>query len=121
MHVIEDSSIPSHRSAKRQEPSRRREGRACVHDHGSKEGTPLLRYRTRDHHLHNPGRCSCGRTLAKIHRLFGARTICSSSAASNVFPSQIEHALIEIEGTDPNYVIVLDRGGVAPRRRRIGW
>jgi phenylacetate-CoA ligase len=75
-----------------------------------KEGTPLLRYRTRDVTILTRGTCGCGRTTAKIHRLFGRTDDMLIIRGVNVFPSQIEHALIEIEGTDPNYVIVLDRG-----------
>jgi phenylacetate-CoA ligase len=75
-----------------------------------KQGTPLLRYRTRDVTFITRGTCACGRTTAKIHRLFGRTDDMLIIRGVNVFPSQIEHALIEIEGTDPNYVIVLDRG-----------
>ena len=75
-----------------------------------KEGTPLLRYRTRDITFITRGTCGCGRTTAKIHRLFGRTDDMLIIRGVNVFPSQIEHALIEIEGIDPHYVIVVDRG-----------
>ena len=75
-----------------------------------KEGTPLLRYRTRDVTFVTRGTCACGRTTAKMHRLFGRTDDMLIIRGVNVFPSQIEHALIEIEGTDPHYVIVIDRG-----------
>jgi phenylacetate-CoA ligase len=75
-----------------------------------KEGTPLLRYRTRDVTFLTRGACACGRTTVRIHRLFGRTDDMLIIRGVNVFPSQIEHALIEIEGTDPNYVIVVDRG-----------
>jgi phenylacetate-CoA ligase len=75
-----------------------------------KEGTPLLRYRTRDVTFLHPEACSCGRTTVKMNRLFGRTDDMLIIRGVNVFPSQIENALIEIEGTDPHYLIVVDRG-----------
>jgi len=75
-----------------------------------KEGTPLLRYRTRDVTFLRRETCSCGRTTVKMNRLFGRTDDMLIIRGVNVFPSQIEHALIEIEGTDPHYLIVVDRG-----------
>jgi phenylacetate-CoA ligase len=76
----------------------------------TKEGTPLLRYRTRDVTFLRREKCSCGRTTVKMNRLFGRTDDMLIIRGVNVFPSQIEHALIEIEGTDPHYLIVVDRG-----------
>ncbi|AEJ19410.1 phenylacetate--CoA ligase family protein [Gracilinema caldarium] len=75
-----------------------------------KEGTPLIRYRTRDVTFLRRERCSCGRTTVKMNRLFGRTDDMLIIRGVNVFPSQIEHALIEIEGTDPHYLIIVDRG-----------
>jgi phenylacetate-CoA ligase len=74
-----------------------------------KEGTPLIRYRTRDITYIMKEACSCGRTTRKIHRLFGRTDDLLILRGVNVFPSQIEHALIEIQGVQPNYLIVVDR------------
>ncbi|MDR3247235.1 MAG: phenylacetate--CoA ligase, partial [Treponema sp.] len=76
----------------------------------TKEGTPLLRYRTRDitYFMREP--CSCGRTTVRMHRLFGRTDDMLIIRGVNVFPSQIEQALIEIEGTEPQYLIVVNRG-----------
>ncbi|MDR1220659.1 MAG: phenylacetate--CoA ligase [Treponema sp.] len=76
----------------------------------TKEGTPLLRYRTRDITYFITEPCSCGRTTRKMHRLFGRTDDMLIIRGVNVFPSQIEHALIEIEGAEPHYLIVVDRG-----------
>jgi phenylacetate-CoA ligase len=76
----------------------------------TKEGTPLLRYRTRDISCFVPEPCSCGRTTIRMHRLFGRTDDMLIIRGVNVFPSQIEHALIEIEGTEPQYLIVINRG-----------
>jgi phenylacetate-CoA ligase len=76
----------------------------------TKEGTPLIRYRTRDitYFMRRP--CSCGRTTVRMHRLFGRTDDMLIIRGVNVFPSQIEQALIEIEGTEPQYLIILKRG-----------
>jgi phenylacetate-CoA ligase len=76
----------------------------------TKEGTPLLRYRTRDITFLMRGPCSCGRTTVRMHRLFGRTDDMLIIRGVNVFPSQIEQALIEIEGTEPQYLIVVNRG-----------
>jgi phenylacetate-CoA ligase len=76
----------------------------------TREGTPLLRYRTRDitHFINEP--CSCGRTTVRMHRLLGRTDDMLIIRGVNVFPSQIEQALIEIEGTEPQYLIIVNRG-----------
>ncbi|MDR2953132.1 MAG: phenylacetate--CoA ligase, partial [Treponema sp.] len=76
----------------------------------TKEGTPLLRYRTRDITYLMLEPCSCGRTTVRMHRLFGRTDDMLIIRGVNVFPSQIEHALIEIEGTEPQYLIIVNRG-----------
>jgi len=76
----------------------------------TKEGTPLLRYRTRDITYFINKKCSCGRTTVLMHRLLGRTDDMLIIRGVNVFPSQIEHALFGIEGTEPAYLIVLTRG-----------
>jgi phenylacetate-CoA ligase len=76
----------------------------------TKEGTPMLRYRTRDITFLVKGDCICGRTTAKMHRLFGRTDDMLIVRGVNIFPSQIEHALFGIEETEPAYLIVLNRG-----------
>jgi phenylacetate-CoA ligase len=76
----------------------------------TREGTPLLRYRTRDITCFIRKPCSCGRTTVRIHRLLGRTDDMLIIRGVNVFPSQIEHALVEIEGTEPQYLIVVNRG-----------
>jgi phenylacetate-CoA ligase len=76
----------------------------------TKEGTPLLRYRTRDITYLVSQPCSCGRTTLRMHRIFGRTDDMLIIRGVNVFPSQIEQALIEIEGTEPQYLIVVNRG-----------
>jgi len=76
----------------------------------TREGTPLLRYRTRDITFLMDEPCKCGRTTRRIHRLFGRTDDMLIIRGVNIFPSQIEQALIEIEGTEPQYLIIINRG-----------
>ena len=77
----------------------------------TREGTPLLRYRTRDISYIMTERCPCGRTLRRIHRLFGRNDDMLIIRGVNVFPSQIEEILLGIEGVEPHYQIVVNRKG----------
>jgi phenylacetate-CoA ligase len=54
--------------------------------------------------------CDCGRTTVRMHRLFGRTDDMLIIRGVNIFPSQIEHALFAIEGTEPAYLIVVNRG-----------
>jgi phenylacetate-CoA ligase len=76
----------------------------------TKTGTPLLRYRTRDITWLERGECSCGRNLVRMHRLLGRTDDMMIIRGVNVFPSQIENILMDIEETQPHYQIVIDRG-----------
>jgi len=75
----------------------------------TREGTPLLRYRTRDITCIIEEPCICGRTTRRIQRLFGRTDDMLIIRGVNIFPSQIEQALIEIEGTEPQYLIIVSR------------
>jgi phenylacetate-CoA ligase len=75
----------------------------------SKQAMPMIRYRTRDITMIFPGRCACGRTLRRIGRIGRRSDDMLIIRGVNVFPSQVESALLEIEGTLPNYQILLTR------------
>jgi len=75
----------------------------------TKEALPLLRYRTRDLTYLEPEPCKCGRTFVRMHRLMGRTDDMLIVRGVNVFPSQIESVLMEIEETEPHYLIVVDR------------
>ena len=77
----------------------------------TKEAFPMIRYRTRDltRLIENP--CPCGRTLRRMARVMGRTDDMLIIRGVNVFPSQIEAVLFEIEGTEPHYQIVIDRKG----------
>jgi len=77
----------------------------------TREAFPVVRYRTRDLVSLLPGRCACGRTLLRISRVQGRDDDVLIVKGVNVFPSQIEAVLVEMEGTEPHYQIVVDRKG----------
>lgn len=75
----------------------------------TKEALPLLRYRTRDVTYLDNSKCPCGRTFVRMHRVMGRTDDMLIIRGVNVFPSQIETVLMESEGTEPHYMIVVDR------------
>jgi len=77
----------------------------------TKEAFPVIRFRTRDLSCLIPEPCSCGRKLIRMHRVMGRTDDMLIIKGVNVFPSQIEAVLFDIEGTDPHYQIVVDRKG----------
>ncbi|MBN2322572.1 MAG: phenylacetate--CoA ligase [Spirochaetes bacterium] len=77
----------------------------------TREATPLLRYRTRDITRLIPGQCECGRTSIRMERIMGRTDDMLIVRGVNVFPSQIEEVLVNIEGVEPHYQIVLERDG----------
>lgn len=75
-----------------------------------KEALPLIRYRTRDICALVREKCECGRTLVRMTKPKGRTDDMLIIRGINVFPSQIEHVLLEL-GMNPNYLIVVDRKG----------
>jgi len=75
----------------------------------SKKAMPMIRYRTRDITSIVPERCSCGRTLRRIRRIGRRSDDMFIIRGVNVYPSQIEAALLAVEGTLPHYQIILTR------------
>ena len=73
----------------------------------SKYAMPMIRYRTRDLTRIIPGRCACGRTIRRIDRISSRSDDMFIIRGVNVFPSQIEAALLSVRGTTPNYLITL--------------
>lgn len=75
----------------------------------TKEAFPLLRYRTRDIAALDVCPCDCGRTSVRMSRIVGRTDDMLIIRGVNVFPSQIEEALLRVEGTAPHYEIVIER------------
>ena len=75
----------------------------------TKEGLPLIRYRTKDLTSIEYGRCDCGRTQPRIQKFKGRSDDMLIIRGVNVFPSQVEAALLEMGETTPNYMMIVDR------------
>ena len=75
----------------------------------TKEGIPLLRYRTRDITRLNCEPCACGRTFARMEKVSGRSDDMLKIRGVNVFPSQIESVIASIRGIAPHYELILTR------------
>ena len=75
----------------------------------TREGMPLLRYRTRDRILLNREKCACGRTMARMSKVKGRTDDMLIIRGGNVFPSSIESILLTVDGVEPHYLIIIDR------------
>lgn len=75
----------------------------------TKEGLPLIRYRTRDLTRISLKKCECGRTLARMEKCLGRSDDMLIIRGVNLFPSQVESILLEISETKPHYQLIVDR------------
>ena len=79
----------------------------------TKRGLPILRYRTKDITNINYEPCACGRTTARMSKIIGRSDDMLKIRGVNVFPSQVESALIGIDSISPHYQLVVRREGFA--------
>ena len=77
----------------------------------TKEALPLLRYRTGDIASLDPAPCACGRTLARMSTVRGRRDDMLIIRGVNLYPSEIEHTLLGVDGAAPHYQLVVERPG----------
>ena len=77
----------------------------------TKEALPIIRYRTGDISRIIPEPCACGRTLRRIGRIQGRTDDMLIIRGVNVFPSQIEHVLLQMGDVQPHYQLIVDRIG----------
>jgi phenylacetate-CoA ligase len=77
----------------------------------TKEALPLLRDRTRDLTSIDPAPCACGRTLVRIARIMARTDDMLIIRGVNVYPSQVEHALLRVPELEPHYLLVVRRDG----------
>jgi phenylacetate-CoA ligase len=75
----------------------------------TKEGIPLLRYNTRDLSTLNPEKCTCGRTSVRMKKITGRSDDMLIIRGVNLFPSQIEHVLLEMGETSAHYMLYVDK------------
>jgi len=75
----------------------------------TKQALPLLRYRTGDIASLDPAPCACGRTLARMGAVRGRRDEMLIIRGVNLYPSEVEHTLLHVEGAAPHYQLVVER------------
>ncbi len=109
LHVYEDHFLPEIIDPETLEPLPEGQVGELVFTTLTKEGLPLIRYRTRDLTSITYEKCQCGRTLARISRFKGRSDDMLIIRGVNVFPSQIEAALLEMGETAPHYMLIVDR------------
>lgn len=109
MHVAEDAFIVECINPDTLEPVAAGEEGELVFTSLSKEAMPIIRYRTRDIASLNPEPCACGRTSVRMSRVTGRSDDMLIIKGVNVYPSQVEQALLRVKGTAPHYQIEVDR------------
>ena len=109
LHICDDYFYPEIIDPKTLEPVRDGETGELVFTTLTKEGIPLIRYRTKDLTSITHERCECGRTSARISRFKGRSDDMLIIRGVNVFPSQVEAALVDVEEVTPHYMMIVDR------------
>jgi phenylacetate-CoA ligase len=109
LHIFDDHFIPEIINPETGERLPYGEEGELVFTCVTKEALPLIRYRTRDITRLIPEPCPCGRTHIRMARITGRADDMLIIRGVNVFPSQIESVLMEIEETEPHYQIIVDR------------
>ncbi len=109
LHIWEDHFIPEIINPETGEPVADGERGELVITTITKQGIPLIRYRTRDITSITREPCRCGRTHARIARMSGRSDDMLIIRGVNVFPSQIESILVRVEGVEPHYLLIVDR------------
>lgn len=111
MHIFEDHFLPEIIDPDTGEVLPPGEKGELVFTTLTKEAFPLIRYRTKDISRLMYETCSCGRTLVRMEKVTGRTDDMLIIRGVNVFPSQVEHVLMGIDGVEPHYQIVVEREG----------
>jgi len=111
LHVFEDHFLIEILDAETLEPVPDGEYGEVVFTTLTKEGIPVVRYRTRDISRIIPGECVCGRTFRRMERITGRSDDMLIVRGVNVYPSQIEQVLTGLPGVAPHYQVVLTKRG----------
>ena len=109
LHIFEDYFLPEIIDIDTHEKIGENQRGELVITTLNKEGIPLIRYRTKDLTSITYEKCECGRTHARIARFTGRSDDMLIIRGVNVFPSQVEAALLTVNGITPNYKIIVDR------------
>jgi phenylacetate-CoA ligase len=111
MHIQEDHFLVECLDPQTLEPVPEGQQGELVFTTLTKQAFPLIRYRTRDIAALDASPCPCGRTGVRMSRVVGRTDDMLIIRGVNVFPSQIEEALLRVEGTAPHYLIEVSRPG----------
>jgi len=111
MHVFEDHFIVETIDPETEEVLPEGSEGELVFTTLTKEANPLIRYRTGDLSKLITEPCRCGRTHIKMERVLKRSDDMLIIRGVNVFPSQIEAILVDIEGLEPNYQVIVDKAG----------
>jgi phenylacetate-CoA ligase len=111
MHVFEDHFLPEIIDPDTGEVLPPGEQGELVFTTLTKEAFPVIRYRTKDISRLIYDTCECGRTLVRMEKVTGRTDDMLIIRGVNVFPSQVEHVLMGIDGVEPHYQIVVERQG----------
>lgn len=109
LHVYDDHFVPEIINPDTLESVAEGEVGELVFTTITKEALPLFRYRTKDLTSISYDKCECGRTLPRISRFKGRSDDMLIIRGVNVFPSQVETALLEVGETSPHYLLIVDR------------
>ena len=109
LHVCEDHFYPEILNSATLTPVADGELGELVFTTLTKEGLPLIRYRTKDLTSIDRTTCACGRTSARISKFKGRVDDMLIIRGVNVFPSQVEAALVNVEEVTPHYMMIVDR------------
>jgi phenylacetate-CoA ligase len=109
LHICDDHFFAEIIDPKTLEPIPDGETGELVFTTLTKEGIPLIRYRTKDLTSITHEKCECGRTSARISRFKGRSDDMLIIRGVNVFPSQVEAALVDVKEVTPHYMMIVDR------------
>ncbi len=111
LHIAEDHFLPEIIDPDTLEPLPEGQTGELVFTTITKEAMPLIRYRTRDLSSLSYAPCECGRTNARLSKIFGRSDDMLIIRGVNIFPTQIESILLEIPEAKPHYQLIVDRQG----------
>jgi len=109
LHVMEDHFYPEIINSETMEVLSEGEKGELVLTTLTRHGMPIIRFRTKDITTLRSGTCPCGRTMIKMDRITGRTDDMLKIRGVAVFPSQIEKALLKIDGLEPHYQIIVTR------------
>ena len=108
-HINEDHFFPEIINPETLEPLPYGQTGELVFTTLTKEGMPLLRYRTKDLTCLMDGKCKCGRTLVRMAPIMGRCDDMLIVRGINIFPTQVESVILEFKELEPQYMLVVDR------------